>query len=174
MVSLGSLKISFLFVATVLIFFTAGLLSLAPRARRLLGAYRIPWRPAFSSHLVSRLTAQVVLDRFQLSGNGANQSLSADSTRGGCEEGQPLVPIIQHYVVIGTRQLTIGGRNQGNNLHVWKICLEPIDHLNRGQSAISSFIVRDRYDVVADAPKQLGPRVQVLFVIPDLKHDLLG
>src|SRR5712692_4423842 len=51
MVSLGSLKISFLFVATVLIFFTAGLLSLAPRARRSLGEYRIPWRPAFSSHL---------------------------------------------------------------------------------------------------------------------------
>src|SRR6266571_4959781 len=52
MVSLGSLKIAFLLVATVLIFFTAGLLSLAPRARRLLGAYRIPWRPAFSSHLI--------------------------------------------------------------------------------------------------------------------------
>src|SRR5260370_41098442 len=53
MVRLGSLKISFLFVATVLIFFTAGLLSLAPRARRLLGAYRIPRRPAFSSHLIN-------------------------------------------------------------------------------------------------------------------------
>src|SRR5712692_7840451 len=52
MVSLGSFKISFLLVATVLIFFTAGLLSLALRARRLLGAYRIPWRPAFSSHLI--------------------------------------------------------------------------------------------------------------------------
>jgi transposase len=36
MVSLGSLKISFLFVATVLIFFTAGLLFLVFRARRLL------------------------------------------------------------------------------------------------------------------------------------------
>src|SRR5260370_37214302 len=53
MVSLGSLKILFLFVATVLIFCTAGLLSLVLRARRLLGAYRIPWRPAFSSHLIN-------------------------------------------------------------------------------------------------------------------------
>src|ERR1700687_5404127 len=35
----------------VLIFFMAGLLSVALRARRSLGAYRIPWRPAFSSHL---------------------------------------------------------------------------------------------------------------------------
>src|ERR1700688_4677082 len=35
----------------VLIFFIAGLLSLALRARRPLGAYRIPSRPAFSSHL---------------------------------------------------------------------------------------------------------------------------
>ena len=42
MVSLCSLEIPFLFVATVLIFFTAGLLSLVLRARRLLGAYRIP------------------------------------------------------------------------------------------------------------------------------------
>src|SRR5712692_9251436 len=32
----------------------AGLLSLVLRARRLLGAYRIPWRPAFSSHLITR------------------------------------------------------------------------------------------------------------------------
>jgi hypothetical protein len=39
--------------ATVLIFFTAGLLSIALQARRSLGAYRIPWRPAFSSHLVN-------------------------------------------------------------------------------------------------------------------------
>src|SRR5260370_22163483 len=62
MVSLGSLKISFLFVATVLIFFTAGLLSLAPRARRLLGAYRIPRRPAFSSHLINALIGQVLFD----------------------------------------------------------------------------------------------------------------
>src|SRR6266705_6799686 len=53
MVSLGCLKISFLFLATVLIFFIAGLLSNAPRARRSLGAYRIPWRPAFSSHLIN-------------------------------------------------------------------------------------------------------------------------
>src|ERR1700674_5857553 len=42
MVSLGSLKISSLFFATVLIFFTAGLLSIAPRTRQSLGAYRIP------------------------------------------------------------------------------------------------------------------------------------
>src|SRR6266566_6994415 len=53
MVSLCCFKISFLFLATVLIFFIAGLLSNAPRARRSLGAYRIPWRPAFSSHLIS-------------------------------------------------------------------------------------------------------------------------
>jgi hypothetical protein len=39
---LCSLKISFPFVATVLIFFIAGLFSLALRARRSLGAYRIP------------------------------------------------------------------------------------------------------------------------------------
>jgi hypothetical protein len=37
----------------VLIFFTAGLLSPVLRARRLLGAYRIPWRPTFSSHLIN-------------------------------------------------------------------------------------------------------------------------
>jgi hypothetical protein len=42
MVSLGAPKIMFLRVATVLIFFTAGLLSIAPRARLSLGAYRIP------------------------------------------------------------------------------------------------------------------------------------
>src|SRR6267143_5205060 len=41
-VSCCCLKISFLFFATVIIFFTAGLLSLVLRARRLLGAYRIP------------------------------------------------------------------------------------------------------------------------------------
>src|SRR5260370_32685741 len=41
-VSCGCLKISFLFFATVIVFFTAGLLSLVLRARRLLGAYRIP------------------------------------------------------------------------------------------------------------------------------------
>src|SRR5882762_3129262 len=54
MVSLGFLKISLPRFATVLLFFTAGLLSLVLRARRLLGAYRIPWRPPFSSHLVSQ------------------------------------------------------------------------------------------------------------------------
>src|SRR5947209_7767208 len=59
MVSLGCLKISFLFLATVLIFFIAGLLSNAPRARRSLGAYRIPWRPAFSSHLVNAVIGKV-------------------------------------------------------------------------------------------------------------------
>jgi Voltage gated chloride channel len=32
----------------LLIFITAGLVPLAPKARRLSGAYRIPWRPAFS------------------------------------------------------------------------------------------------------------------------------
>src|SRR5260221_1252498 len=41
-VSCCCLKISLLFLATVIIFFTAGLLSLVLRARRLLGAYRIP------------------------------------------------------------------------------------------------------------------------------------
>ena len=41
-VSCGCLKISFLFFARVIVFFTAGLLSLVLRARRLLGAYRIP------------------------------------------------------------------------------------------------------------------------------------
>src|SRR5580765_1473911 len=41
-VSCCCLKISFLFFPTVIIFFTAGLLSLVLRARRLLGAYRIP------------------------------------------------------------------------------------------------------------------------------------
>src|SRR5438874_1361949 len=44
----------FPFTRTVLIFFIAGLLFIVPRARRSLGAYRIPWRPAFS-HLVSAL-----------------------------------------------------------------------------------------------------------------------
>jgi len=37
----------------VLTFFIAGLLFIVPRARRTLGAYRIPRRPAFSSHLVN-------------------------------------------------------------------------------------------------------------------------
>jgi hypothetical protein len=36
------LKISFLNACTVIVFFTAGLLSVALRARRPLGAYRIP------------------------------------------------------------------------------------------------------------------------------------
>src|SRR5712664_1416038 len=66
MVSLGSLKISFLFVATVLIFFTAGLLSIALRARHSLGAYRIPWRPAFSSHLVNGVEVRKSCDRKNL------------------------------------------------------------------------------------------------------------
>src|SRR6266404_2483221 len=57
MVSLSSLKISLPRIATVLIFFTAGLLSLVLRARRLLGAYRIPRRPAFSSHLVNAVVS---------------------------------------------------------------------------------------------------------------------
>src|SRR5258708_20334570 len=52
MVSLGSLKISLPPFARVLICFIAGALSLVLRARRLLGAYRIPWRPGFSSHLL--------------------------------------------------------------------------------------------------------------------------
>jgi hypothetical protein len=52
------LKISLLDACTVIVFFIAGLLSFALRARRPLGAYRIPWRPAFSSHLINgvRLT----------------------------------------------------------------------------------------------------------------------
>src|ERR1035437_4365232 len=52
-VSFCSLKISFPNTCTVLIFFIAGLLFFVPRARRTLGAYRIPWRPAFSSHLIN-------------------------------------------------------------------------------------------------------------------------
>src|SRR5258708_39342339 len=42
----------FPFTRTVLIFFIAGLLFIVLRARRTLGAYRIPRRPAFSSHLI--------------------------------------------------------------------------------------------------------------------------
>src|ERR1700730_11574375 len=45
----------FPFTRTVLVFFIAGLLFFAPRARRTLGAYRIPRRPAFSSHLTNAL-----------------------------------------------------------------------------------------------------------------------
>jgi hypothetical protein len=37
----------------VLIFFIAGLLFFAPSSASTLGAYRIPRRPAFSSHLVN-------------------------------------------------------------------------------------------------------------------------
>src|SRR6266446_10149452 len=66
---LGLLEISLPHFATVLIFFTAGLLSLVLRARRLLGAYRIPWRPAFSSHLVNAVTGEV--------GTGSNMSGNA-------------------------------------------------------------------------------------------------
>jgi hypothetical protein len=43
----------------VLIFFIAGLLFFVPQARRTLGAYRIPRRPAFSSHLVNAETGKV-------------------------------------------------------------------------------------------------------------------
>jgi len=48
-----ALKIMFPFTRTVLIFFIAGLLFIVLRARRTLGAYRIPRRPAFSSHLIN-------------------------------------------------------------------------------------------------------------------------
>ncbi|MGA2611107.1 MAG: hypothetical protein ABSD89_13725, partial [Halobacteriota archaeon] len=44
---------------TVLIFFIAGLLFFVPQARRTLGAYRIPRRPAFSSHLVNAVLVNV-------------------------------------------------------------------------------------------------------------------
>jgi hypothetical protein len=37
----------------------AGLLFFVPQARRTLGAYRIPRRPAFSSHLVNAVTVEV-------------------------------------------------------------------------------------------------------------------
>jgi len=65
MVSLGSFKISLPLFATVLIFLIAGLLSIVLRARRSLGAYRIPWRPAFSFHLVNarQLAGSVKTDR---------------------------------------------------------------------------------------------------------------
>src|SRR5258708_19773820 len=63
MVSLGSLKISFPFFATVLIFFIAGLLSIAVRAGHSLGGYRIPWRPAFSSHLMNAPTGNCCIAR---------------------------------------------------------------------------------------------------------------
>src|ERR1700680_719063 len=42
MVSFCSLKLSFLYACTVTVFFPPGLLSVALRARRPLGAYRIP------------------------------------------------------------------------------------------------------------------------------------
>jgi len=42
----------------VLIFCIAGLLFLMPWARRTLGAYRIPRRPAFSSRLINAFTGK--------------------------------------------------------------------------------------------------------------------
>src|SRR5229473_4934043 len=51
-------------VRIVLIFCIAGLLFFVLRARRTLGAYRIPRRPAFSSHLVSRVTGHASQGRY--------------------------------------------------------------------------------------------------------------
>src|SRR6266850_6401045 len=57
-VSCCCLKISFLFFATVIIFFTAGLLLCFEHVDHWeLIASR--WRPAFSSHLISRVTVHV-------------------------------------------------------------------------------------------------------------------
>src|SRR6266850_2959934 len=59
-VSCCCLKISFLFFATVIIFFTAGLLLCFEHVDHWeLIASR--WRPAFSSHLVNALTGKVEL-----------------------------------------------------------------------------------------------------------------
>src|SRR5215475_9250500 len=46
--------------------------------------------------------------------------------------------------------------------------------INRGQSVLCSFVVRYRYDFMAYAPKQFGPRVQFSFVVANLEHDPLG
>jgi uncharacterized protein (DUF1684 family) len=53
MVGWRALKILLPLTRIVLIFCIAGLLFFVPRARRTLGAYRIPRKPAFSSHLVT-------------------------------------------------------------------------------------------------------------------------
>ena len=39
---------------------------------------------------------------------------------------------------------------------------------------LCGFVVSDRNDLVAEAPKHFGPRLQSLLVIADLKHDPLG
>src|SRR5207249_12265101 len=95
-------------------------------------------------------------------------------------------------ILIGARPLTIGGRNQGNNLHLWKIRFEPIHHflsclfgccvtndkyidiMNRGESVLGSFVVSNRYDFMADATEQFSPHLQFVFIIANLKHDPLG
>src|SRR6516162_438950 len=53
----------FPFLRIVLIFCIAGLLFIVLRARRTLGAYRIPRRPVFSSHLVTGATLTVAAAR---------------------------------------------------------------------------------------------------------------
>jgi hypothetical protein len=59
LVSLCPLKIMFPFTRTVLIFFIAGLLFIVPRARRTLGAYRIPRETGLLPHLVNSSSESV-------------------------------------------------------------------------------------------------------------------
>src|ERR1700688_5218308 len=72
----------------VLIFFIAGLLSLALRARRPLGAYRIPSRPAFSSHLRNGITGKWDLPRAAAKKPHSGKTTPQDLAKGTAREDQ--------------------------------------------------------------------------------------
>src|SRR5215467_8223199 len=119
------------------------------------------------------------------------QSSDAGSACGGGEEGEPLVPVVQNDVVVCGEQLATGGRKEGDNFNFWEVCFEPVDHflarlfgrvgaddkhihiLGGGQGSFGGLVVGDRDDVVATAAKEFGARVQIFFVVADLKDDLL-
>src|SRR5215469_1269425 len=89
----------------------------------------------------------------------SDSSLGGGSTGGGGQEGKPLVPIVQHDVEIGARQLTTGRGNQCNHFYLREIRLQPTDHflsrffgrrvaddknidiLNRDQNPLCRFVV---------------------------------
>jgi hypothetical protein len=99
----------------------AGLLFFVPRARRALGAYRIPWRPAFSSHGDSGRVA-----RQELFGDAAAETFCPGDAYGSLEADRA-------WVIVDTFSDERGS---------WDLSLEQRLVIERGSDGL--YAIRDR------------------------------
>src|ERR1700692_2552252 len=97
MVSFCSLKISLWNACTVLVFFIAGLLSVALRARRPLGAYRIPPETGLLIPSEKRGYRQLTISRFPYSDKTTSRGV-ADEAVVDCHNRQWGKPVATRFL----------------------------------------------------------------------------